>query len=99
MTTATASDLMVGDLPWLVSLLLRKAEHPVIQDGAALEIRPRYLRDKLHRGLMMTFAMTPSRETGGSRGERWGTLTLASGLQSRRLPFGRSEAIDAACRL
>ncbi len=83
MTVMTA-DLTIGDLPWLVSTLLEKGGHPV----AGTRIRPRYLREKPGRGLVLTFQLA----------EQWGTLKLDRGLRQRRLPFDRSEALAAVVR-
>ena len=98
MTTAIADTLTIGDLPWLVSALLHRTEHPVLDGGDSLEIRPRYLRNKLERGLVMTFATASPglpRRSSERHQERLGTLTLAAGLVDRRLPFSRSEVLGA----
>jgi hypothetical protein len=91
-----AHQLGLGDLPWLAATLLRRAAHPLAGAAECLGVRPRYLRHKPGRDLVMTFAVPAPVEGRITHGnESWGTLQLRGDLAGRRLGFDRSAVLEA----
>ena len=94
--TVVADQLGIGDLPWLAATILRRSAHPLAGPAESLGIRPRYLRHKAGRDLVLTFAVPAPVEGRMTHGEEsWGTLQLRGDQVGRRLGFDRSAVLEA----